>query len=69
MKDSGIKDYKIISEHDTSKVEATVNRMITDNWAPWGNLIVSTPVLNNDEVAPLFTQVMIKNKTTRDNAR
>ena len=58
-----IKEYKIISEYEISKVETAVNKMLTDNWVPSGNLIVNTPVLNKEEVAPVYTQVMIKQAT------
>jgi hypothetical protein len=55
-----IMKYEVVSEHDISMLSTKVNNLIADNWQPFECLQVSTPVLNDGVVAPLYTQVMVK---------
>ena len=54
-----IYDYEIISEHDLVELKTKVNDMLNQGWQPYGDLQISTPVINY-VVAPLYTQVLVK---------
>jgi hypothetical protein len=54
-----ITSYEIASGYAQDDLEKKVNEMISKGWQPYGDLQVSTPVIENS-VAPVFCQVMVK---------
>jgi hypothetical protein len=53
-------DYTVVSEHDRFALIANVCDQIKKGFEPFGGVQVVAPVLNGDEVAPLFAQAMVK---------
>jgi hypothetical protein len=51
--------YEVVSGSDSSDLQNKVNNMLGKGWQPYGDLQVSTPVIDN-VVASLFYQVMVK---------
>lgn len=54
-----IVDYDVVNEHELPVLTVKVKQYITNGWQPYGDLQVSTPVIN-DIVVPLYTQVIVK---------
>jgi hypothetical protein len=55
-----ITDYEVVCEHDICILQSKVKEKLLVGWQPFGSLQVSTPVLNGDNVAPLYSQAMVK---------
>ena len=55
-----IVDYYVVNEHDLSGLILLVNCKIGEGWQPFGSLQVVAPVLNKDDVAPMYSQAMVK---------
>ena len=55
-------DYTVASEHDCGALISKVNDLIKEGFEPLGGIQMVAPVLNGDEVAPLYAQAMVKKK-------
>lgn len=55
-----ITDYTVISEHDRGALVTAVCDLIKKGYEPVGGVQVVAPVLNGNEVAPLFAQAMVR---------
>jgi hypothetical protein len=53
-------DYTVVSEHESGALVAKVCDLLKEGYEPLGGVQVVAPVLNGDEVAPLFAQAMIR---------
>lgn len=53
-------DYTVVSEHDCGSLVARVCDLLKKGFEPLGGIQVVAPVLNGDQVTPLFAQAMIK---------
>jgi hypothetical protein len=53
-------DYTVVSEHDLSTVIQKVLELLKQGFEPLDGIKLGTPVLNGDEVAPVYLQTMIR---------
>jgi hypothetical protein len=54
-----IVDYDVVSENELDVLKARVKDFLANGWQPYGDLQVSTTVLDNG-VAPLYIQALVK---------
>ena len=50
--------YVLVTEHDPNALQSEVNRLAAEGYTPLGGVAVVAPVLNADEVAPLYAQAV-----------
>ena len=55
-----IVEYCVVNEHDFGGLIISVNCKIGEGWQPFGSLQVVAPVLGKDDVAPMYSQAMVK---------
>lgn len=51
-------EYKIVEAANIEDLSRTINRLLADEWRPWGTLIVRPR--HADEIADTFYQTMVK---------
>jgi hypothetical protein len=52
--------YKIVQNTTLFELQKEVDKSIQDGWQPFGSLVAATPVLHDEEIAPVFAQPMVK---------
>jgi len=52
-------DYDVVCGHDIWDLKARVKEMLADDWQPFNELQVSTPVVDG-KVIPFYAQVMVQ---------
>lgn len=55
-----ISDYTVVSEHNLQALIEGVRELLRSGYEPLGSIQMVAPVLNGDDVAPLYAQAMIK---------
>jgi hypothetical protein len=52
--------YKVVQSTTLFELQKEVDKSIQDGWQPFGSLAAVTPVLHDEEIAPVFAQPMVK---------
>jgi hypothetical protein len=54
-----VTDYVVASSQDIDSVQRQVRELIAKGYEPLGGLQIAAPVLQDDQVAPLFCQTLV----------